>query len=344
MRIDRVADRRLDGLVSAIRAELLAAGFKVTPESGGTVPASAIITLRVEGARAMVVAAADGATWSFSADVALADAGAAARDANRVALQVAEWLAAIWLPPPPRAPASADTAADPGPAAPSPEPAPAGPAALEPLALPPFAPPAIAPAATAAVRRAPAPPAARSIALLDAGVGVLYARHFGPQFGFEIGAALHGSSPILGGATPFARLALGLFWLGSGVGGTSSSERFDLNFATVTGAAGLRVPLGETLSVDTSAGVGLALISFAGDAALVDAGTLATRRFSGERLAATPGGAVALVNRFSQRWALAAELRASWMVPGLVFVTAASQVGSSSWPMITGTVGLRIIL
>src|SRR5262245_12888840 len=104
VRIDRAVDQRLDGLASAVRAELLAAGFKIAPDGRAqdraAAEAPALITLKVEGARAVVVATADGAAAPFSVEVALGEAGAARRDVNRAALQAAEWLAAIWLPPP----------------------------------------------------------------------------------------------------------------------------------------------------------------------------------------------------------------------------------------------------
>ncbi|HEY7372456.1 MAG TPA: hypothetical protein VIF57_09885, partial [Polyangia bacterium] len=254
VRIDRAGDGRLDALASAVRAELLAAGFKVAPASAGArsgeaAAESAVITLTLDGARALVVVTADGTASSFSAEIAFADAGAARRDVNQVALQVAEWLAAIWLPPP------ASTRA-----------APPSTAVIEPVVPPPVAAapaPPVAPATAAATLRAlPAsPPAAFRMMLLDFGAGVLRAPAFGSQFGFEAGAALHGISPIVLGATPFARLGLGLYWLGRGLG--SSSPSTDVNFAslTVTGGlrfplAGLRFPLAEKLSVEASAGIG----------------------------------------------------------------------------------------
>jgi hypothetical protein len=361
VRIDRPGDERLDGLAAVVRAELRAAGFKVAPNAGlvgasTAATAPAVITLKLDGARALVVAPVDGAAAPFSGAVALAEGGApAARDVNRVALQVAEWLAAIWLPPPPPSPrASAPLAVAAAPVAPPSaavvEPQPAGP--VEPVVPPPFA-AAAAPPSTPALPAATllaassSPPAAprRALADLDFGAGVLRVPDFGTQFGFELGTALHGTSPIVAGATPFARLVLGLYWLGSGIDLPVSNQEFDLNFASVTAAAGLRWSVFENVAVEASAGFGLTLVWLASPQ---PSGGLAFRIYpsnpSDGAWVSTPGGALALVNRLSQRWAVAGEVRASWMVPGLVVETNAARTGGSHWPMLAGTLALRITL
>jgi hypothetical protein len=382
VRIDRAGDRRLDSLVSAIRAEVVAAGFKVTREMGGggggaAAPPPAVIRLKVDGGRALVAVTADGAVSSFSADVAFADAGTVVREVDRVALQVAEWLAAIWLPPPARslppapsappapsrlavapAPASAPApaAATPAPGAPlertAPPPFQAAPAVpgppLERVIPPPFETTPVVPLpptrATATLRAVSgARPAPSRIALFDFGVGLLRSPDFGTQLGFDLGVALHGTSPWLLGATPFARLALGLYWLGSGFGSRASSgQTFDVNFAGLTASAGLRLALVDNVSIEASAGFGFTLVWVTSNA--VNASTSLTVYPSDRTWVATPGGALAVVYRFSPRWALAGELRANWMVPGLVFVSGDSQSGGSSSPLMVGTLGPRITL
>jgi len=347
-RIDRVGDERLDVLVAAVRAELRAAGFKVAPDragpDSGEATAASVITVSVERGHAVVVATAAGTASAFSAEVEFTDAGAARRDVNRVALQVAEWLAAIWLPPPARAPWSSPSPSQPPVAAP--------PAPLEPFVPPPFEttpavplPPSLASATLRAVRGAP--PAPSRIALFDFGFGLLRAPDFGAQLGFDLGVALHGTSSIVLGATPFARLGLGLYWLGSSFGApASSTQAFDVNFASLTAAAGLRLPLVDKISVEASAGFGFALVWVTVNTTAVAStiGPSVTAYPNDRTWVATPGGAVAVVCRFSQRWALAGELRASWMVPGLVFVAGDFRFGGSDAPLMVGTLGLRITL
>jgi len=350
VRIDRIGDERLDGLVAAVRAELRAAGFKIAADragpDGGEATAASVITVSAEPGHAVVVATAAGTASAFSAEVAFTDAGAARRDVNRVALQVAEWLAAIWLPPPapPRATGTAARAPALATAPPAPEAAPAAPpstAAVEPVVPPPFAAAPVAPARTAAtVRQAwDAPPAASRTILLDFGLGALRAPDFGTQFGFELGAALHGPSPIVVGATPFARLGLGLYWFGPGLG--SSNQTLDVNFVSLTGVVGLHLPVAEKVSVEASAGLGLTVVWVAFNAE--PASSALTVYPSRRTWVATPGGAFAVVNRLSRRWAITAEVRASWMLPALVFVTSdGSQMGGSYAPMITGALALRM--
>jgi hypothetical protein len=342
VRVDDAGDERLAGLAAAVRAELAAAGFKVAPEmtgagSGAAAWTPAVITLRVDGARALVVATAEGAASSFSAEVAIVGAGAVRRDVNRVALQVAEWLAAIWLPAPPVRAAAAPALAGAPASASSPQPmveAPPAAAGPEPVAPPVFV---AAPAAPATVRQVPdSPPAAPRTLDFDLAFGgaVLHAPDFRTQSGFELGVALHGRSPIVRTATPFARLLLGAYWLGT------SHSLFDLNFANIAASAGLRLPLVEKISVEANAGVGLMLV-WVGVQPAASGYSISP---SDRTWVATPGGALALVTHLSPRLALAAEVRASWMVPRLVFVTSAALVGDSDGPMITGALALRITL
>jgi hypothetical protein len=137
-------------------------------------------------------------------------------------------------------------------------------------------------------------------------------------------------------------MRLGLYWLGSGIGSVPPyGQKFDVNFASLTAAAGLRWPVSEAISLEASAGFGLTLVWFGYADPTASAGA-AYRNDS--TWVGTPGGALALVYRLSQRWALAGEVRASWMVPGLVFVTDTAQVGGSYAPMISGTLALRVML
>jgi hypothetical protein len=312
VRVDGDDDARLAGLTEAIRAELAAAGLTVVlaPLATADRPeAAAVVRLRLEDDRATVTATAAGVETWFEAAIKLAGpTGTERRVADDVALQVAEWLAAVWLPTPVmvRSPPPLEATAS------------------------------LAPVATAATPGLKAP----SSVFLDAGAGILRTPALGTRFGPEIGVAWRGSAPVLAGANPFARLSLAYLWLGSAAY-DYVSERFDLRYGTLAISGGLERRLSQNWSAELNAGVGLTLVWFVIDAFPPPDVVGDWFRTRGHSWTAAPAAALGIVRRLSERSSLALEGRARWLVPNPGFITYYDSVGATYWPAVSIDLAIR---
>jgi hypothetical protein len=280
------------------------------------------VTLQVQGDRALIAGRVEGVAARFAEDVPVDGTGAATRAADRAAVQVAEWLSAVWP-----APSAATT--------PPPAATVSVPGAREDRRGDRAA------AAVAVTAPSPPPPArrARPRLSLETGLTLLRAPGLGVQYGPTIAAAL-ARDPARGELVPEARALLSLPWLGWAQD-YSTGDRMTVRQASAALEGNLVRRLDDRWSARAGAAAGVTLLSYVHTTKTLDP---PISQVGGHVWATTLGLNAAIVGHIDRRLSVVLDGRATWMVPRPVFVAPAILIGDGPWPVLGLTLALRITL